>query len=305
MDISPWIMASIVSKVMIYSGAAAAIGGSFAILLVQLTPSPTPFRRNLCTAVIATALCLGIIAAIIDFFLQVGNFSENGLAGMFDGMMIGLLWDSPVGNAMALKVTAMLIALVVLLITAYSRPAPSDPTDKRLFTAVPLLVSSIILGYAFSLTGHSADLSLPANLAISIHTIAAFWWVGSLYPLWRATAALDPLSLQTVMHRFGQIATVIVAILAIAGGVLLYLLIGAPHEMVTSGYGLMLSAKLFVVAVILLLAARHKWSLTPYLASTAKVTALRHSIAWEGCVAAAILIITAILSTAMGPVSLS
>lgn len=304
MEISPWIMASIITKAMIYCGAAAAIGGGFSTLLVQSTPSPTPARSNLCTGVIAAALCLGIIAAITDFFLQVGNFSESGLVGMFDGMMIGLLWDSPVGNAMALKVTAMLIALVVLLLSACSRPHQS-PRGKRLFTVLVLAASSLMLGYAFSLTGHSADLSLPANLAISLHTIAALWWVGSLYPLWRATDRLDALSLQAVMHRFGQIATVFVALLAIAGGVLVYLLIGTPQEMVTSGYGLMLTTKLCAVAVILLLAARHKWSLVPHLANPAKVTALRHSIAWEGLVAAVILIITAILSTAMGPVSLS
>jgi len=80
-----------------------------------------------------------------------------------------------------------------------------------------------------------------------------------------------------------------------------YQLVGSFASMLNTSYGLLLCLKLLFVAGILLIAARHKWQLAPNLTNELMARKLEHSITLEGCIALTILLITAVLSTALGP----
>ena len=67
------------------------LGGVSAMLTMQnYKPHSMPFIQY----AIFGAL-LGIVVASIDFFLQVGSFVEEGLAGMWNKTYICLLYTSP------------------------------------------------------------------------------------------------------------------------------------------------------------------------------------------------------------------
>ena len=65
------------------------------------------------------------------------------------------------------------------------------------------------------------------------------------------------------MHHFGRAAIAVVLLLIGAGVILILQLVGSVQAMIGTPYGLSLCAKLMLVAVILLLAAHHKWRLVP------------------------------------------
>ena len=52
---------------------------------------------------------LGFIAVILHFFIQVGDFSETGLSGMFDTDMVSFLWHSPVGDSVLWRLLAFTV----------------------------------------------------------------------------------------------------------------------------------------------------------------------------------------------------
>lgn len=319
MEISAWTIASILCKLLMYGGAAMAVGGILTTLLISFTnkqvssasKQPTPPMHGeipgvIC--VIAASVLLGIGAAAANFFVQVGNFADVGPAGMFDPALRDILWQSQVGTAAAFQITGFLLALGVIAVPyILFRPGNSVfqknvPRKLRAPVAAAAVVAGLAISYAFTLAGHSVDYGLAGSAAILLHTFAVFWWMGSLYPLWRATHVLDRQDLHTAMARFGTIAAGFVAVVLAAGSVLLWLMVDSPGDILFTRHGQLLGLKLVFVCTILGLAARHKWRLVPHLERDGNGRAkLRRSIAWEIAVAAIILVLTAVLSTAVSP----
>jgi putative copper export protein len=97
-----------------------------------------------------------------------------------------------------------------------------------------------------------------------------------------------------------------VGALAAAGAVLLWLLLGGFGALWGSAYGRCAMLKLALVACLLSLAAFNKWRLTPRLAAgdALALKALRLSICVEMILGAAILGVTAALTTLTGPPAL-
>lgn len=341
MEISAWTLASILCKLLMYGGAAMAVGGILTTLLISSTnkqvssasteasaankeaASPAKGEIPGGIAVIAAILLLALGAAVANFFVQVGNFAGTGLAGMFDRTLGEILWQSQVGTAAAFQVMGFLIALgVVATLSILSGPGnsavrqspvqtppvqtPSLQTTVqqklRVSVTAAAVVAGLAISYASTLTGHSVDYGLAGGLAILLHTFTVFWWMGSLYPLWRATPVLDQQSLHRAMARFGTIAATFVAVVIGAGSVLLWLMVDSPEDILFTRHGQLLGLKLVLVCAILGLAARHKWQLVPLLQEDGNGRArLRRSIAWEMVIAAIILVLTAVLSTAVSP----
>jgi putative copper resistance protein D len=103
------------------------------------------------------------------------------------------------------------------------------------------------------------------------------------------------------MHKFGQMAMFIVAILIVCGGILLVMLLGSVGELFTSDYGQFLLLELLLVACMLMLGAWHKFSLVPDLKRNSKPHKLSQSIAVEGLLSICVLNITSIFTTLVGP----
>ena len=92
-----------------------------------------------------------------------------------------------------------------------------------------------------------------------------------------------------------------VGILIVCGTLLGFELVGSFEALFFTDYGQAIVVKLFMVSVILLVAAYHKWKLVPALLKRQSSGVLARSIIVEIYLGIAILAVTTIVSTLTGP----
>jgi putative copper resistance protein D len=125
--------------------------------------------------------------------------------------------------------------------------------------------------------------------------------MGALWPLWRACHDVPSDSLHQLMEKFGAYAAVSVLVLIVCGGILGFQLVGSFDMLFFTDYGQGIAIKLFTVSLILLVAAYHKWKLVPALLKKQSSDVLARSIVIEMYLGVAVLGITTVASTLMGP----
>ena len=152
------------------------------------------------------------------------------------------------------------------------------------------LVAWALAALSFAASGHAAvatprAVALPA---VTLHAAALIFWMGSLLPL---LAALRGAGSDANLRRFSALAVPMVGVLVLSGATLTWLQAGSPSALIGSGYGLVLAAKLVLVAALLALAARNRLVLTPALAAGQAEAAprLARAIQAEICLGLAIL----------------
>ena len=289
-DFSPWLTAIFLSKLLLYIAFAMSVGGVSATLMLQrYRPQHQPFLGYTLWGIL-----LGLAFASLDFLLQVGSFSESGLAGMWDQTYIEILWQSGAGMSYKLRLTGWL-GLLMLLIAMRFNSALTKPL------ALIYLGTSLLIAASFTSIGHTAEQVIWVRLALVLHIFIAMWWVGFLYPLRSWCGEFPTNTLQLLMHEFGKQASILVVLLLLAGAGISYVLEGSFKSLFSSAHGNILLLKLGVVAGILALAAYHKTRLVPAVIDKKSALALQLSISIEMGIALLILIITAALSTLVGP----
>ncbi|WP_299947560.1 CopD family protein [uncultured Ruegeria sp.] len=102
-------------------------------------------------------------------------------------------------------------------------------------------------------------------------------------------------------HRFGQAATLVVPTLIVAGLWMAWLLVGNLHGLLFTGYGQALLFKVFLVSLLLILAAANKLRFVPAMQSGDAMAAQRlaRSIEVEAIVVLAVLATTATLTSVL------
>lgn len=158
---------------------------------------------------------------------------------------------------------------------------------------------------AFVQVGHTREEPrwLLSGLLLA-HLATASFWIGALLPLYRV--AHNP-AYQAhpsgILTRFGRLATTAVLLLLLAGAALAWLLAGGLAPLFTTAYGQILLAKIALVALLLGLATLNKLHLVPaYERGDPRAPArLRRSILVEGLLVAAVLLVTALLTTTSSP----
>ena len=161
-----WGLASIAAKFALYLGVLTAVGTVLAAILFQLTG----FRRF--TAWFAI---LGMLATLLSFSLA-GAALTGDASGMTDPEMLGLLWSTPVGTAVALRLGGLGLLVVGLFV-------------GRIGMALALSGGVLAL-WSFVTIGHIPDRSsLVLNLVLIFHLVAISIWIGVLSPL--RTLSLD------------------------------------------------------------------------------------------------------------------
>lgn len=274
-----WGLAAIAIKFALYLGVLTAVGTFFATRLFQLTG----YRRF----IIGFAL-LGIVATVFGFSLA-GAALTGDASGMTDPEMLGLLWSTPVGTAVALRLVGLGLLIAGLYIGRVG--------------LILSLVGSVLALWSFVTLGHIPDRgSLTLNFVLLFHLAAVSVWIGILTPL--RSLSLDA-SRQSdaadVGHRFGKVAAVFVPLLILAGGYMSYVLVGSLSALVDTGYGQALLIKVLFVAGLLGLAAANKLRFIPQITNGDHVAAnhLAKSISYEWVVIVAVLLTTAVLTSVL------
>ena len=287
----------LISKWVIYLSVAAVIGGTLMQYLIkgQLNLSISVAKYTGLGAV------LGLIAVSINYFAQVGAFAENGLMGIFDAQMHAFLWPTQVGQTVLWRLIGfglMLVASGLLL--------HKNRYIKK-FSAVLAILSCLLIAVTFTFIGHSTELGLLAQGLILIHVLIIGSWIGAFYPLWKLCCTDDHIVIKNVMDTFGRLGIVIVILVLLSGMGMVWMLFDSPTELISSDYGIAVTIKLCLVAIILLIAAWHKLVLVPKLTIANTLLAkqkLQKSIGLEALIAVLILATTAVLSSVLGPMSL-
>ena len=129
------------------------------------------------------------------------------------------------------------------------------------------MAGSLLVGVSLALTGHAATAPprwLTAPL-LALHALGGAFWLAALVPLLWSLRLPRPQA-RAVLARFSAAAMAAVALVALAGLVLAWVQLGGRFDALwQTAYGLRLSAKLGLVAGLLLIAGVNRFLLTPAL----------------------------------------
>ncbi|MGR1580835.1 copper resistance D family protein [Thalassobius sp. S69A] len=280
-----WGIAAILAKLMLYIGVAGSVGLVLIRAVFADLVSPVADRIRVQAALLAG---LSLAAAGLGFMLR-GAALTGDAGGMTDPEMLGLLWQTPVGDVLIYRsVGADLIVLGLF---------------------IPLLGQWIALAggmlalWSFARIGHIPELETTGiRLLLLVHLLGVAFWIGVLGPLHSLSRRPECLRNAAALgHRFGQAASVIVPVLILAGLLMAWLLVGDLRMLTTTGYGQALLIKLVLVGVVLALAAANKLRFVPAM-QAGDGTAARHlvrSIEIETGVILVVLAATATLTSVL------
>ncbi len=307
-DAGPWELATLLSKLVAYAGFVSFSGGLFVFWLGTRPEQNSavsaaarwsvPARTTIVSRTLITAE-LALAALLLYFLLQIGQINQNGLRGMFDSFMAGIVLQSTVGYGVIMRAVGILLPLTGLLMARRALLASgSARIAPRLL--VSWIAGALLFSGSFAVLGHVVSLSLLAQLAIVLHTFAISLWVGALYPLYVLCEREPAAVVLPVLRRFGVWGWGITASLLVTGVFLLTRLVEAPADMLTTPYGQLLCAKLVLVLALLGLGALNKFRLVPAL-EAAGAGKLCKSIAGERALVVLVLVLTACMTTLTGP----
>lgn len=282
--IDSWAVAAIAFKAMGYAAALLAMGGP---LFLAAFPAAHPAVRQLARKIAVIAALLGVAVLAVRFGIRAARISGMGVPGAVDPMMLGFVWDSPLGTAAIWRGLGELLVVAILIEGALGLGMG--------------LIGALLIALSYTFVGHSlGDPRWLLATLLTVHLLTAAFWVGALAPLARAVHLPDGAAL---LHRFGTVASVTVAVLISVGLIFAWLMIGSLTGLLTTAYGWILILKLAVVTALMSLAAMNKWQLVPALASGVPGAAdrLHRSIQFEAVAVLLILIATATLTSITTP----
>ena len=278
------VVLAILAKALGYGAALLAMGSVLFTVLFAKRADASVLRLARQLAVGAALLGLAVLA--LRFGVRAARISGMGFEGATDPMMLGFVWDSPLGTAAIWRGMGELAILAILL-----------PRVGQWIA----LAGSLAIAISFAQVGHSLGEPRAAlAILLVLHLLAAAFWVGALLPLRKAV--LTP-SGADLLHHFGNVAAYGVAVLIVAGAALAWLLAGSVTALFGTAYGLVLLVKVVIVSVLLGIAALNKLKLVPALRAEQRgaTIVLRRSISMEMFAVVLILLATATLTSVTTP----
>nr|WP_254440264.1 CopD family protein [Ruegeria atlantica] len=278
------VVLAILAKALGYGAALLAMGSILFTVLFATRAEASVLRLARHLSVGAALLGLAVLA--LRFGIRAARISGMGFEGATDPMMLGIVWDSPLGTAAIWRGVGELAILAILL--------------PRVGQWVAL-AGSLAIAISFAQVGHSlGEPRAPLAVLLVLHLLAVAFWVGALLPLHKA--ALTPTGAD-LLHHFGNVAAYGVAVLIVAGAALAWLLSGSVVALFGTAYGLVLLAKVVIVSALLGLAALNKLRFVPALRAEKRGAeiALRRSISMEMLAVVLILFATAMLTSVTTP----
>lgn len=277
-----WGFFAVLTKVLAYGGSLVAAGS--ALFMVALKPPPAVVAEARRAGLISVGA--GAIATLAFLMVQAGYLMDDGLAGMVDPFALTLVGDGPLGHAAVARLAGLALVLTALFVRSMRVPSA--------------MTGALLVAVSFVLSGHAtAEPRLVLSAIIITHVLGISFWLGALWPLYRATQLYAHEDAAGLAHRFGNQAMIVVPALLAAGVLFTVLRVDPVPALLTSSYGWALATKIFIVLGLLALALKNRRSIVPAMQSgNVEASAkLRRSIGWEAVVFAAILATTAVLTT--------
>jgi len=277
-----WGFFAVLTKALAYGGSLVATGS--ALFVVALKPPAAVVAEARRAGLMAGGV--GAIATLAFLVVQAGYLMDDGLAGMIDPFALTLVGEGPLGHAAATRLVGLALIFVAFFFPSLLLPGA--------------LIGAVLVAVSFALSGHAtAEPRLVLSAIITTHLLGVSFWIGALWPLYRATQLCVQEDAADLAHRFGNQAMIVVPTLIAAGALFTILRVDPVLALATSAYGWTLFAKLVIVLGLLALALKNRRSIVPTMQSgdVEASAKLSRSIGWEAVVFAVILATTAVLTT--------
>jgi copper transport protein len=137
--------------------------------------------------------------------------------------------------------------------------------DRRAPRWVPTALALVALG-GFAIEGHTRAPARRWWLVGSdiVHLVAAAVWLGGIVALVLAFRTMpDVRSLAGIVRRFSDVAIFVVAVVAVTGVTMAWIILPGAAELTSTGYGLALLVKIALVLVLIGLGAFNRYRLIP------------------------------------------
>ena len=277
-----------------FLGLALVVGGTGFLLIVVRGPLPARAERRFYWVTGIGAVVV-LETGIVAFLLR----AEDALQLPFGRFLYGDL--SPISGGTRFGLAFITMELGFALVTALLYLAWL--TGKRVLLW-PVFLAGLCFASGLSLSGHSAadaGHSWLSELADWVHLSAATLWIGGLVQLVAVVWPAAPELRRTAFLRFSRLATVLVALLLVAGTYLSVLRLPHVHDLWTTGYGHVLLLKLGLVALALLWGAVHHFLAVPRIEQAGVAGKFSRSLLGESAVAMAVLLVAAVLVDSKPP----
>jgi putative copper resistance protein D len=263
---------------------AAGVAIFVAIFGRRLASSRTAVRR------LGQAAAIAAIVLVAAHYAMEAARMAGEMSGMWDPALQGMAWNSPARAALICRLLGLLLIAVGL-------------QDAGVRGTILAAGGALLATGAFALTGHTSVNAHRAALAalLMLHVLVVAFWFGALWPLYTASLRETPARASDLIERFTAVATWLVPVILLAGIVMAVLLLPNVSAL-SEPYGKLLIAKVVGFAVLMGLAAANKWRLGPALVH-GPVSGLwfRRSVAAEYVLIAAVLAITAVMTSFFSP----
>ena len=212
MEMYIWNTVIVLSKIVFYVGFACIAGYTF---FKQVFEQSEP-HNNLAIANlkwIRASIIVALIANAIWFFASTGAMVEEGIQGALEPDMLGIIWDSSIGDGTLLRGLGLVLAIFAITSHIKFKSVALSNNIKQSLLGLSLL----LLSYTFSLFGHVSELEVFEKVLLMLHVLVMAWWFGALFPLKQACHEQDYEQLYSLMDKFGRQASIAVSLLLIAG----------------------------------------------------------------------------------------
>jgi putative copper export protein len=236
------------------------------------------------------AALAAVVSVAAHYALEAARMAGE-LSGMWDPTLQAMVWHSPSRAALICRLLGLLLIALGLRVAS----------PRSTIAAVG---GAVLATGAFALTGHTSVNVHRGTLAtlLMLHLLVVAFWFGALLPLYLASLRETPVRASDIIERFTAVATWLVPVILLAGIVMAVLLLPNTSAL-GQPYGELLIAKVVGFAVLMGLAAANKWRLGPALliAPLQSGRWFRRSVAAEYVLIAAVLTITAVMTSLFSP----
>jgi copper transport protein len=271
--------------------------GALGLRLIVLRGLPVPLGLQRRIAVLAGAgALLALQAGVAAFSLRSEDALQLGLA-RFLYADLSPMAQTRFGRAFVVMTLAFALVLALIYLAWLL---------DRVEPLVPALALAIVFAGGLSVSGHDGvdpGSSWKTEIADWVHLSAASLWIGGLLTLVGLVWFGAPELRRVAFMRFSQMATVLIALVLVAGT---YLgIVRLPHlrDLWAESYGQVLLVKLGLVSLALLWGAFHKFIVAPALerGDEGFLTRIGRSMAGESVVGVAVLLAAAVLVDSKPP----
>lgn len=267
---------------------------AFRLLVLPAEVPPALERRVHLLSTVAAFAAIDI--GILGFVLRSQNALQLGLVDLLYGDLEPFATGTRFGVAWMVTTFGFAVC-AMLLVLAW--------TLDRTWLRLPVLALGLALLAAFPLSGHQAtepNATLLGQLADWAHLVAAAIWVGGLVMLAAVVWPTAPRLRRAAFLRFSRLATVLVAVIVLAGTYVSIERLPAFGDLWGTSYGRVLLLKVVIACTALAWGGVHHLVVRPRLERGEPGGGrLGRSLAGESAVAMGVLLAAAVLVNGSPP----